>query len=753
MNYLKAAFLVIIVAVIQTVISCSSHITSKSEIDPAFQLNLTAPIDKWDEAIPLGNGLTGGLLWGKENIIDLSLDRGDLWDLRPHPAYTVPGLTYETIRRMALAGKADSLNKRYAIASDYPTKMPGCRLVLTLPAGIKAESFHLDMKRGLGTIALEENDVECFFSAVKPVAIMKIPGSITNLKLVANEAVTKLGNKPARIERDEKGICLIQDAALGLRYVFSVRTKRIKDYTLIAISIVTNRETNDPLELARKQAGKALTTGYKRLFDEHVKWWNDFWARSSVNIPDPVIQQHYNLVQYFYGAASRKGAPPMPLQGVWTADAGSLPPWHGDYHNDLNTQLTYWAYLESNHFDQGVSFLDFMWSLKPVHEEFAHNFFGTKGIVVPGVMAFDGKPMGIWYQYTLSPTMGAWVAQSFYWHWRYTMDLQFLKERAYPYCSEIAEALAGLMKPDKNGKLKLALSSSPEIHNNTQQAWLTPNSNFDLALIRWIFSANAEMAEALGMADAEIHWKDLLKSMDDLAVEDEDGKLLISPDEPLKESHRHFSHLMAIYPLGILNIEGADRDRKIIKASLEQIDTLGSKFWCGYSFSWMACMRARVGQPGRALESLKDYMDCTLRNGFHVNGPQTRKELSDYNNMRAFTLEGNFAAAQAVHEMLLQSWGNMVRVFPATPEEWKDVSFSQLRAEGGFMVSAERKDGKTVMVTVTATVDQLLRLRNPFGKEEYESDSNLKKLDNNELQCEIKKGQIIKLKLKEKVYK
>ena len=343
-----------------------------------FSYNLAAPIDKWDEAIPLGNGLTGGLLWGKENVINLSLDRGDLWDLRPHPAYTVPGLTYETIRRMALAGQADSLNKRYAKANDYPTKMPGCRLVLTLPEGVKAESFHLDMKRGLGTIDLGDNDVECFFSAVKPVAIMKIPGSITDLQLVANEAVTKLGNEPARIERDENGICLIQDAALGFRYVFCVRTRKIKDYTLIAISTATNRESDDPLELARKQTGEALSTGYKRLFDEHVKWWDGFWSRSSVNIPDPMIQQHYNLVQYFYGAASRKGAPPMPLQGVWTADAGSLPPWHGDYHNDLNTQLTYWAYLASNHFDQGVSFLDFMWSLKPVHEEFARNFFRNR---------------------------------------------------------------------------------------------------------------------------------------------------------------------------------------------------------------------------------------------------------------------------------------------------------------------------------------------------------------------------------------
>lgn len=751
MNYLKTSFIGILVTVVLTATSCSSQKTHQGENDPAFQLNLAAPIEKWDEAIPLGNGLTGGLLWGKGNVINLSLDRGDLWDLRPHPAYSVPGLTYETIRRMALAGQADSLNKLYAKPNDYPTKMPGCRLVLTLPDSVKAKSFNLDMKRGLGTIDMGDNDIECFFSAVQPVSIMRIHGSITDIQLVANEAVTKLGNEPARIERDENGLTLIQNAALGLRYVFSVRTMKTKDYTLIAISTATNRETDDPLDQARSQTSKALRTEYDQLLEEHVKWWNGFWSCSSVNIPDPVIQQHYNLVQYFYGAASRAGAPPMPLQGVWTADAGSLPPWHGDYHNDLNTQLTYWAYLASNHFDQGVSFLDFMWSLKPIHEEFARQFYGTGGLVVPGVMALDGKVMGIWYQYSLSPTMGAWVAQSFYWHWRYTMDPKFLRERAYPYCSGIAEALIGLMKPDKNGKLKLLLSSSPEIHNNFQQAWLTPNSNFDLALIRWILGANAEMAEALGTAEEAIHWKELLARMDDLAVRGDDGALLISPDETLKESHRHFSHLMAIYPLGILSIEGTDRDRQIIKASLEQIDTLGSKFWCGYSFSWMACMRARVGQSGLALESLKDYMDCTLRNGFHVNGPQTRKELSDYNTMRAFTLEGNFAAAQAVHEMLLQSWGNLIRIFPATPKEWKDVSFSQLRAEGGFIVSAERKVGKTVGVTITATADQSLQLKNPFGKEEYESDIDLEKQDNGNLNCQMKKGQTLKLSLKEKI--
>ena len=745
MNNLK---ILISVIVSLSAFSCTTHKTIKKEADALFMLDLKAPILKWDEAIPLGNGMTGGLLWGEGNEIRLSLDRGDLWDLRPHPGFTDPDFSYQTICRMALAGRADSLNKHYARANDFPTKLPGCRLVLTLPGQYRARSFNLDMIRGMGSVDLGEQKIECFFSAVKPVALIKIPGTLKEFHLVANKAVTKLGNQPATITSDENGTWLIQDAMQGFRYVFCVQSRKMKDYTLLAISTATNKETDDPPGLALKQAKDALSAGYNTLVEEHEAWWRDFWSKSSVTIPDTAIQRHYNLVQYFYGAASRKGAPPMPLQGVWTADAGTLPPWHGDYHHDLNTQLTYWAYLTSNRFEQGENFLDFMWSLKPVHEQFARDFYGTSGFVVPGVMALDGKPMGAWYQYSLSPTMGAWVAQSFYWHWRYSMDHQFLKERAYPYCTGIAEALIGLMKPDKNGKLKLPLSSSPEIHNNFQQAWLTPNSNFDLSLIRWIFGANDEMAKALNMGNDAIRWEDLLSKMDNLAVEVNDGPLLISSTEPLKESHRHFSHLMAIDPLGIINIDGTDRDRKIINASLRQIDSLGTKLWCGYSFSWMACMRARVGQADKALESLNNYMDCTSRNGFHLNGPQTRKELSDYNTMRAFTLEGNFAASQAVHEMMLQSWGGKIRIFPAIPETWADVSFRRLRAEGGFMIDAERKGGKTVKVIVTATVDQPLVLQNPFGQQEFESSIKLERGTTGKLSCKINKGETLVLTLK-----
>ena len=750
MNY-KKIFLFVSVVLLLTEALFTSCSTDRKETEAAFRLDLKAPIDKWDEAIPLGNGLTGGLLWGEGNEIRLSLDRGDLWDLRPHPGFTAPGFTYETVCSMANAGQTDSLNKRYARANDFPTKLPGCRLVISLPVAQDAKSFHLDMLQGLGKVNLGNEKIECFYSAVKPVALVKIPGSLKEFHLVANPAVTKLGNQPARIENNENATWLIQDASLGFQYAFYVQSRKYGDYTLLAVSSATNKESDAPLKLARRHTTEALNEGYNSIFKEHQKWWDNYWSRSSVSIPDSSIQQHYNLVQYYYGAASRKGAPPMPLQGVWTADAGTLPPWHGDYHHDLNTQLTYWAYLTSNRFEKGESFLDFMWSLKPVHEKFARDFYNVSGLVVPGVMALDGKPMGAWYQYSLSPTMGAWVAQAFYWHWRYTMDEEFLKERAYPYCNEVAKALVGLLKPDKNGKLKLPLSSSPEIHNNSQQAWLTPNSNFDLSLIRWIFKVNTEMAITLGLEKEATNWQNLLAQMDNLAVEGEAGPLLVSPDEVLKESHRHFSHLMPVYPLGTIHIEGTDRQRRIIDASFKQIDSLGTKYWCGYSFSWMACMRARAGQANIALDNLNDYMDCILRNGFHVNGPQTRKELSDYYKMRAFTLEGNFAAAQAVHEMLLQSWGGQIRIFPAVPEKWADVSFHHLRAEGGFTVDAERRINKTTKVVISATTDQLLRLKNPFGLEEYDSDLKLNQNGADELECMMKEGQQLVLTLKERV--
>jgi alpha-L-fucosidase 2 len=136
--------------------------------------------------------------------------------------------------------------------------------------------------------------------------------------------------------------------------------------------------------------------------------------------------------------------------------------------------------------------------------------------------------------------------------------------------------------------------------------------------------------------------------------------------------------------------------------------------WVGYSFSWQANMYARMGQGQKAAETLRKFASCfVLPNGFHVNGDQCEGKLSSF-RYRPFTLEGNFAFASAVQEMLLQSHNGMIEVFPSIPETWKNVTFTKLRAEGAFVISAKREGGKVKTVTILSERGGDLKLKNVF---------------------------------------
>jgi alpha-L-fucosidase 2 len=442
------------------------------------------------------------------------------------------------------------------------------------------------------------------------------------------------------------------------------------------------------------------------------------------------------------------------LQGVWSADAGSLPPWKGDYHNDLNTQMTYLAYRTSGDFDEGLCFLDYLWDRLPVFRNFARDFYGAPGAAVPGVMSLAGNPLGGWGQYSLSPTMGAWNAHLFYLHWRQTGDDKFLRKRAYPFCREIGTCLRALLKPDANGVLVLPLSSSPEIFDNSRRAFLKPNSNYDIASMKMLFLALAEMAEACGDKGAAVQWADAARQLGEFHARP-DGTLLLDKTTPLPGSHRHLSNLMPLHPFNLITTDGVERDRQVIAASLRDWDSKGTGAWCGYSFCWMSCLRARVGDAEAALRNLDIYTRAfILRNGFHANGDQTKSGFSGF-TYRPFTLEGNFLAMQAVHEMLLQSWSptpgecdtEVVRIFPAMPWRWQEASFADLRAEGGWRISARRQSNATTWFRIVATRDAVLRLRDNFdGRVPQWNRSGVRKVGEN-FEIKLKAGQSLEAKL------
>ena len=709
-----------------------------------FALHLAGPIETWDEAIPLGNGLTGGLLWGEGSTINLSLDRGDLWDERLPEIYLQQDWNYATIKRLVAERDQAQMVRRFDAPYEqvpYPTKLPGGRLVLTLDPARQAKQFTLDMKRAVGSVDLGTSQLATFFSAVEPVAMIRLPGAAPKYRFLRPAGLDRLGYSPAEFGSQDNTTWMVQRAADRLTYAVVVASKRLEGETQLAVAITSTNDGEDPLAIGRQRVTAALAAGFDAMLRPHLAWWQKFWETSDVTVPHAGIQHHYNLVKYFYGAASRPDAPPVPLQAVWTRDDGGLPPWKGDYHHDLNTQMTYLAYPAAGLFEAGESFVDYNWELLPQYRAFAREFYGVEGAAVPGVATLSGKPTAGWAQYALSPTGGLWVGQTFDLHWRYTADRRFLKERAYPWLTQIATAVVNLLEP-RDGKLYLPLSSSPEIHNNSMRAWLPPNSNYDLALIDWTFATLAEMADALGKADEAQRWRSLRNRLDDDLV-DQQNVLCFAKNEPFDQSHRHHSHAMAIHPLGTLNIEGTDRDREIIRATLDRMHERGTQAWVGYSFSWFACMLARAARPEMALDYLIDYERAfILRNGFHVNGDQIGAGLSAA-RYRPFTLEGNFLAMEAVHEMLLQSWGGTVRVFPAASKRWPSVRFRELRAQGGLKVSADRQDGRTVRVRIEATVDGLLRLRDPFPGEAPQWNLQDVARDGHDYVVSLKRGEIL----------
>jgi hypothetical protein len=219
---------------------------------------------------------------------------------------------------------------------------------------------------------------------------------------------------------------------------------------------------------------------------------------------------------------------------------------------------------------------------------------------------------------------------------------------------------------------------------------------------------------------------------------------MFAPGVPYAESHRHFSHLMAFHPLGLIDVSNGSRDKEIIRATLATLDRIGPDNWCGYSYSWLGNLKARAFDGEGAAAALRTFASCfCLPNSFHANGDQTKSGKSKF-TYRPFTLEGNFAFAAGIQEMLLQSHTGTVHLFPAVPAAWKDVEFSSLRAEGAFLISATKSHGQVYEVRIVSEKGGRLRLLNPF-EFPYTMDGKWRRTREDIIEIEMKPGQAVRL--------
>ncbi|MCU7548293.1 glycoside hydrolase family 95 protein [Chitinophagaceae bacterium LB-8] len=695
---------------------------ASAQLKPQHNLQFNQLAERWDEAMPLGNGMLGALVWQKDNKLRLSLDRADLWDERK--ALDLSKFNFKWVEEQVLKkdyGPVQKLGDAPYDRIPYPTKLPAAAIEFDLGTFGKCVSNVLDIGTALNTVKFENGVVfNCYIHALQPQGYFSFENLPAIPQLIihnynsgksqeesdnshASQGLEKLGYEKGTVTKTANSIRYRQPTYNGHYYEVLVHWKTFPGNKMIGAWTISN---NQPAVLPALNTAAKEPTGW----NTHIRWWKNFWARSSVSLSDTLIEKQYYRELYKLGSVARAGAPAITLQAVWTADNGSLPPWKGDFHNDLNTQLSYWPAYTGNHLAEAATFTDWLWKIKAKNQQYTKQYFGVEGLNVPGVVTLSGDPMGGWIQYSLSPTVSAWCAQYFYWQWKYSMDRQFLKNRAYPYIHDAATYLENITRY-KDGVRKLPLSSSPEYNDNRIDAWFFEWSNFDLSLAKFLFTAATEVSKAAGKAEEAKHWQQILEQLPGYEV-NETG-FTIAPGQNLNESHRHMSQYMAIYPLALLD-ENRLEDKTIIENSLKRIEEKGTRAWCGYSFSLMASLYARAYKADSAAKQLQIFASnfCSP-NSFHLNGDQKGGQYSGF-TYRPFTLEGNFAFAQGVHELLLQSRMGYIQVFPAVPASWQNVSFHTLRTEGGFLVSATKENGTPTKVVIKAEKGGMVKIKLPF---------------------------------------
>lgn len=707
----------------------------------AYHIEYAETIRSWDEGLPLGNGDIGAIIWSDSNHLRFSIDKGDIWDCSYRPQ-DQKDFTYQKLTEFARTGKMGRIYQLYdknGYGKPAPTKLPVGKVILdlgvrenvasslnltTAQAQLRAGKVQLQAfiaaNERVGYIRVNSPDVrvhlenpkfgsqhDSFFRRLftpKP----KITASMKNLHYPAPETGSRTVN--GTFGQAEQ-LYFIQQVDDTFSYGTIVQILRGAAESVIVYTVVSNHDGQDFLQYGERLLSDALAKGYDAAMAEHMKWWAEYWAKSAVSIPDPVLERSWYVGNYLLAACSRKGFYPMPLQGLWTADNGELPPWKGDYHHDLNTQLSYQSYGKANHIDEGACFIDYLIKMAPQAEKFARTYYGTNGLCLPAVMDIRGEALGGWAMYSLSPTNQLWLCDIIFRHYEYTRDRNFLREQAYPYVAKSMQNIIELLE-ERDGKYYLPWSSSPEIHDCNREAFMRPNTNYDLSLMRAALGGLIRYAEPAGRPEDAEKYQKILDKLDPLSVSP-DHVLMLNSEERLTISHRHHSHMMAIYPLRLLDYDRPE-DRTVIDATVADLEKLGTKNWCGYSFAWLAHFYCVQRNGVKAAETLNNFWRYfCLKNGFHVNGDYTEQGLSSM-TYRPFTLEGTFCALSAIQEMLLFGEKGVIEPLRAVPDSWRDIEFEHLRCGGGILVSLKYHNGAMQYLSLEAAEDQEIELIHHF---------------------------------------
>lgn len=431
----------------------------------------------------------------------------------------------------------------------------------------------------------------------------------------------------------------------------------------------------------------AARTPYRPLTAAHRAWWSRYYRKSFLSLPDARMQRFYWIQLYKTAAAARRDAPVMATCGPWLEPS----PWPNTWWN-LNVQLEYWLIHGSNHLE-----LDAVTrALSEYRDALAQELPAAYRADCAGIprttdpQLVNGGPtgpdlgygVGIPGQDPPAPEVGnlTWALHNVWLSYRHTMDEAILRDVLFPLLRASVNYYLRFLEPGSDGKLHLPATYSPEYGGNSRDC------TYDLMLLRWGCATLVESAGILDVRDPLIpRWQEVVARLVDYPV-DANG-YMIGADIPFAKSHRHYSHLLAIHPL--YEVTGrTPEERALIERSLAHWLSFPGALQ-GYTFTGAASISALLGKGDDALAHLGELL------GRYIQPNTMYKESGP-------VIETPLSAVRSLQDMICQSWGDVIRVFPAVPEAWGDLTVHDFRTQGAFLLSAVRTGGTTRWVRLVS---------------------------------------------------
>lgn len=422
---------------------------------------------------------------------------------------------------------------------------------------------------------------------------------------------------------------------------------------------------------------------------------------------------YFQFGRYLMISASRTPEVPMNLQGIWNDNL--TPPWNSNYTVNINTEENYWPAEVLNLSEMHQPLLSFIENIAQTGKYTAKNYYDCSGWVTchnSDIWAMSNPVGEFWGDPSWAnwPMGGAWLSTHLWEHYLFTLDGEFLAEKAYPLLKGAAEFCLDWLVEDKYGNLITSPATSPENFFYTPDGYAGETAygtTCDLAIIRECLTATANAAATLGV-DYEFQ-KEISDAMARIYPYQIGHKGNLQEwyydwEDPYPD-HRHQSHLIGLFPGSHITPEHTP---ELADACAKSLELRGDKA-TGWSTGWRVNLWARLldgDHAYRIYRALLTYVD-----GKQHRGGGTYPNLLDAHP--PFQIDGNFGGISGVAEMLLQSHLGSVDVIPALPAAWSDGNFRGMRARGGFEVSAWWSNGEIVSGEIISTAGQHCILRTP----------------------------------------